>query len=348
LYLCYHLANHGPAKLEMHDLNRKVKILGTGKFLPEHRVCSTELDAHFNKPQGWTKARKGLNNKYVTRMSVLPSQMCAEAAKQALQAAQIEVDELDCIVSACGVMEQLIPCTAALVQKSLGLADSGIAAFDINSTCLSFVTALDVMAYPIAMGRYRRVLIVAADVGSTGLDPNDIETYPIFGDGAAAAIITPSDGQSAVLAARMLTYAQGSEFSQIKVGAGFPPVFYPERPLKETYFTMQGKALYRLVKQHMTCLVTELLAEARLTLQDIKLVIPHQASYLAMRGIREHLNLPAEKIMDIYAEHGNQIAASIPTALHEAIVQNKIARGDNVLLLGTSAGVSLGGLILRY
>ena len=137
-----------------------LRILGTGEYIPSRRVESADFDARWKKPTGWTRRHVGIDYRHYAADHETASMMAARAAEDALARAGLRADEMDCVVSACSVMEQAIPCSAVLVHRRLGLEGTGIPAFDINSTCLSFVTALDLISTAIAAGRYKKVLIV--------------------------------------------------------------------------------------------------------------------------------------------------------------------------------------------
>jgi len=279
--------------------------------------------------------------------------MAVAAANSALAAAGLDASRLDGIVSACSVMEQAIPCLASRIQHQLGLGESGIPAFDINATCLSFLVALDQIACAIAVGRYQRVLLVSSEMPSIGLNPDDMATAPLFGDGAAAVILEAGreDEGSALLASHMETYGHGGEFCRFR-GAGtafWPrPGAAPDAGDLTRYFEMDGRALYKLAARKFPSFLRHLLAKAGVNLADIATFVPHQASGKALDYLQAVLNVTPEKIVRILAQQGNQVAASIPSALHHAIGTGRIQRGDVVALLGTGAGVSLGGVVLRY
>jgi len=327
---------------------RRIKIVSTGKYLPKKQVSDREMELSLGLTEGWIKKKSGVLTRYFVDGETA-SQMGAFAAKDALVAAGLSVGDIDCIICTSGIPEQAIPCTAALVQKELGAGDSGIPAFDINSTCLSFVTGLDTISYLIEAGRYNRVLLVASEI-MTGLNWEDKETCTLFGDGAAAAIISKSDeGESSrILSSRMETYSKGARLTECS-GAGnkLHPKYYAEDPAA-FLFKMDGKGIYRMASEILPGFVDRLLQPSGLTIADLDMTIPHQASMLSMKLIRKQLGIPEEKWMTIIHDRGNVIAASIPMALHEAIKQGKIQRGDRVLLLGTSAGFSVGGIVLEY
>ncbi len=327
---------------------RQVQVLATGKYLPKNKVTAEELARKLGIDAGWIERKSGVMVRHFAEDETA-SEMGAIAAQQALNTAGLSLKDIDCIVCTSSVPEQSIPCTAALVQKQLGGEWSGIPAFDINSTCLSFLTGLDTLSYLVDAGRYSRVLLIATEV-ALGIDWQDHETSTLFGDGAAAAIIgkTNHPEGSKIICSRQETYSQGAELSQCRAaGNRYHPQDYNKNP-EQFLFKMQGRAIYRLASQILPDFIQRLLQPAGLTLNDIDMVIPHQASLMAMGLIRRGLNIPEQKWMAIASTHGNTIAASIPMTLHEAIQQEKIHRGDRILLLGTSAGFSVGGMVLQY
>jgi 3-oxoacyl-[acyl-carrier-protein] synthase III len=327
---------------------RRVRILSTGKYLPKQRVTDHEIELRLGLTEGWVAKKSGVLVRHFVDGETA-SMMGAFAAKDALAAAGLSIDDIDCIISTSSIPEQGIPCTAALIQKHLGAGDSGIPAFDINSTCLSFITGLDTISYLVAAGRYDRVLIVASEV-TTGLNWNDRESCTLFGDGAAAVIVAKSTDleNSCILTSRMETYSKGAHLTECQ-GAGnkYHPKDYADR-LESLLFKMDGKGVYRLALELLPSFVERLLAPTGWKIADLQMVIPHQASLMAMHLLRKQLGIPEAKLMVIAHNHGNTMAASVPMALHEAIVQTKIQRGDRLMLLGTSAGFSLGGILLEY
>ncbi len=328
-----------------------VKLLASGAYLPERRLLAADIDRRFGKPAGWSEQYYGIASRHVAGPAETTSMMAAAAARQALVAAGMAATDLDCIVAACGVSEQAIPGTAPLVQDRLGLGASGIPAFDVNATCLSFVAALDLIGLAIAAGRYKRVLIVSSDIASAGLDWNTPEAAAIFGDGAAAAIIgRAGDGDGAcILSSGFETYGEGKNACVLAAGGTrLRPRDDYAAFLAGTYFRMDGRAAYKLAKQRLPAFWARLLAGAGVRGEQIATVIPHQASASGLALIPRPLGLPAEKFFKVFARVGNMIASSIPFALHTAITSGHVRRGDTIALLGTSAGMSLGGMVLRY
>lgn len=327
---------------------RRIKILATGKYLPKNKVTANQLAQRLGLEESWIAKKSGVLIRHFVEDETA-SQMGAFAAKEVLAAAGFSFSDIDCLVCTSSVPEQAIPCTASLIQKQLGAGDSGVPAFDINSTCLSFMTGLDMVSYLVEAGRYNRVLLVATEI-SRGLNWEDKETCTLFGDGAAAVIIGKSDAgdSSRILCSRMETYGKGAHLSECQGGGNkVHPREYAQNS-QSFLFAMDGKGIYRLASQIMPGFVERMLQPSGLSMADMQLVIPHQASLMAMQLIRKHLGIPEEKFMVIVHNHGNTMAASVPMALHEAIAQGKLHRGDRVMLLGTSAGFSVGGIVLEY
>lgn len=326
-----------------------LRILGTGQYVPSRRVASSEFDRRWAKPDGWTRRHVGIEHRQFAGAEESSSLMAAQAAREALQRAGIEAADLDAIISVSSVMEQAIPCTAVLVQHRLGLAGTGIPAFDVNATCLGFLVALDLVTTAIAAGRYRRVLLVAGEVASAGLDWDDTDTAALFGDGAAAVVLGEGEEQSCLLAAHMETYSEGAEFCRVRAGGTRLRVADDiDAYVSAARFEMSGRATYRLAAQRLPAFMQRLFAQAGVDIGDLKKLIPHQASAKALDHLEAALRLPGHALVRILETHGNQMAASIPIALHHAIEHGGLQRGDLFAMVGSGAGLSFAGAVLRY
>jgi 3-oxoacyl-[acyl-carrier-protein] synthase-3 len=326
-----------------------LKIWGSGAVRPHRTLTSEEVDCRLGKPIGWTATQFAIHERAVADPEETSSYLGALAAEAALDAAGWQPEELDAIVGACGVMEQPIPGTATLVQRRLGLGGSGIPAFDVNATCLSFLVALDLVAMALAAGRWRKVLIFAADIASAALDFDDLEASVIFGDGAAALAVEACDGPSTWLGFRMETYGEGADLCRLEAGGTrLRPEPDLDRFLDHARFRMDGPGVFKATARRFPRFMAKLFRGCGLTEADIDLVVPHQASAAALAHLKRSLPTLSERVVDIFADHGNQIAASLPSALHHAIATGRLARGDCALLVGSAAGVSLGAALIRY
>lgn len=335
---------------------RAVRIVGTGMALPSAVVDSEAIDRRLGLEPGATFAACGVRRRHAS-VDETAAALAIRACDAALERAGLAWSDIDCLVAASATPDQALPFNAAMVLDALGERSARpvhVAAFDIGASCLSFVAALDTMSVLVDRGRYRHVLIVSADIATFALDWSTPEASAIFGDGAAAAVIRRSgcDESSALLAARIETFPEGASCCHIQAGGSR---FHPARVQAGqgdfdamTRFHMDGRRVFRIASRELPRLVAEVLAEAGSTMAAMRVVVPHQASRLALDHLSRRLAIEPERLMDIFAEHGNQVAASLPTALHRAIVDRRVERGDALLLIGSGAGVTIGGLVLTY
>ena len=275
--------------------------------------------------------------------------MGAEALKMALKNSNYSLSDIDLIISAGSSYDYPVPHQAPLIKKEINISENNIPAISVNSTCLSFVTALDIASSLLDNVRYKRIAIISSEITKNTLNPKDFETFTLFGDGAAAAIIEYcKDKQSYLLAADMVTYEAEAESTIVKgLGNAFHPKFFPWD--EELFsFKMNGKGLIKITSKYLKPFLQNLFKKAKIDFLKIDWIVPHQASKLGLTLLKKQFPFFANKIVSNLETHGNCIAASIPMALHDAIQDGRIKRGNAVLLIGTSAGYSIGGMILKY
>lgn len=320
-------------------------IIATGKALPTNKVLSSDLDQQLGLRSGFVEKKSGLLWRYFADAHTSQSQLAAQALQDACSHHDIDPDSIDLLICASAVPEQALPSTASAMVQAAHLR-AGMPAFDINASCVSFITALHQAAALLVTQQYRRIAIVSSEIASRGLNWQDHESSLIFGDGAAAVIVEAGDGRAACVAQRLEVHPQGRELCEIRAGGTRrnPCVGLDEG---DHYFRMQGKAVFKLASQLMPAFLKHLFADLPYRPQDIDIVVPHQASHLAMQHIKSRLGLDSHQIIDIYATHGNQVAASIPTALHEAFRTGRARNGQTMLLIGTAAGFAMAGMVLQ-
>jgi 3-oxoacyl-[acyl-carrier-protein] synthase-3 len=321
---------------------RPLKILGSGQAVPETCLTSETLDARHGLKPGWLYRRSGVATRYVCGPENQVD-LAVAAASQAINEADVTPDEIGLIVFAAAVAYQSIPATAPLIQARLGIKDGTCMAFDVNSTCLSFLTALDVAS---RMAGGKKALVVASEVASRGLPwEEDPATAALFGDGAAAVVISGEDAAAGVLASRMETYPSAYEACQLAAG-GTRFDYHADRSNfdRNSRFRMDGEALFKLTIRHFEPFLDRLLKDAGWKHDEVELVVPHQASPGALAHLAKRCGFASDIVVNIVRDYGNQIAASLPTALHFA--RQRRPEGAKTLMLGTSAGVSLGGMAL--
>ena len=327
---------------------RNFGIAGSGVYLPRQRVSADELDALTGLPKGTVTRQFGVVQRHKADPDETTSWMGAVAAEAAFAQAGWARDSVDVIIAACGVMEQPIPSTAVLIQRRLGLGGSGIPAFDINATCLSFLVAFDRVLAGFALGEWRRALIVCADIASAGLDYTDPEAAVLFSDGAAAFALC-SDGPHCRLAHSFRTYGEAADACNLEAGGTrVRPEADLEDFLRRAKFRMDGQALFRATSRRFPQFLSELLNRAEIKSTELDCIIPHQASASALEHLKRSLPDGHTKTVDIFSHVGNLIATSLPFTLHVAREEGRLPSGDLGLLIGSSAGISLGGAVIRW
>jgi 3-oxoacyl-[acyl-carrier-protein] synthase-3 len=275
--------------------------------------------------------------------------MAAEAAREALDEARLEPRDLNLIINASGTAEQAIPDMGALLQRQLGLGNSGIPSMTVHNTCLSFLAAMDVASNYLSSGRYTNILIASSDISSCGINLKEPESATLVGDAAAAVVVTRSgDGdRSAIHHANFRTYGDGAYLTTIMGGGS---ALHPSKPghnPDNDLFHMDGSAVLRMVRRIDEAFLEELYPGLSKSLLDIDIVVPHQASRVGLHMLRR-FGWPEAKVMQTLGWLGNCVAASIPATLYQAVRDGSLKRGEKLLLVGTGAGLSIGGLVMTY
>jgi len=326
-----------------------MRIVGTGVFHPPTVVASADLAKRVGRSAAWIERSSGVIRR--RRWDDDPAIMAAHAAREALGPG----GPPDLIVNASLTPRQLLPDTSVFVARELGL--EGVPSFSVHATCLSFMVALRTAASFVSGGAYRRVLITSSERSSPSLNLDQPESAVLFGDGAAAAVIEPvpaavgasrRDEGSALLAWRMETFPEGADLTTIP-GAGV--LRHPNDPSTQAVdalFSMDGRGVYRMARKRVRAVLDEAFREAGLTKEDVALVVPHQTSRHGLASLHRTYGFARDTVVDILAEYGNCVAASIPMALHHGLTSRDVRRGDVVLLVGTGAGLSIAATLLRY
>ena len=316
--------------------------------MPGREIESHQLERQHALSDGWIARNVGVKSRHYCGPGEDAASLAHLATQTALDRSGLQPGEIQLVVAACGTYLQPLPYRAATLLRDMRSWFPEVASFDVDSTCLSFLVACQTVANHFALGQYQRALILCSEVTSPGLDWRHPEAAALFGDGAVA-VVVERDERSGVLATSLRTYPEGVGWCQIPGGgSAFPPSRFHSDTFGEFLFQMNGKELYRLVASKLPGLVTDLLRRTGLSWDDVAVVLPHQASPSAMRLVRQRIGCPQEKFFSVITDMGNLVAASIPAALHRAVEQGRLKRGQTAMLLGTSAGVSLGACLIRF
>jgi 3-oxoacyl-[acyl-carrier-protein] synthase III len=325
-----------------------LQIESVGRYLPERVVTAAEVAEMLGVEESWIIEKAGVaERRWVDGET--PLEMSVAATRDALTRADLIPEDIDLIIYASATFHQIIPDTAALLQRELGLGRSGIKSFSVHSTCLSFLTALDIASSHLAMGKHRKVLVASAEIASAGLDKSEPESAALLGDMATAVIIgIPPEGSDSALHSLVLrTFGDGADLCRLEAGYAKHPLKVQTTP-QDYMFHMDGPAVFRMAYELFPPIIAEALQEAGVGLADIDLVVPHQASLLAVRVMQRALGIRDDQIILNLDRFGNCVAASLPGALYDAIEDQMVARGDTVLLAGTGAGLSMAAAVLTW
>lgn len=318
-----------------------VQIVGTGIHAPERVETAADLAPRIGVSEKWIKRRTGVLRRHISDEPM--HKLAARAARQALG----EGGPPDLVINASLTPIQLIPDSSVFILDELGLA--GRPSFSVHATCLSFVVGLQTAVSLVHAGTFRRVLVVSAEQGSVSRDYSQPESSALIGDGAAAAVVEPTpDGQdSGFLGFAMSTWPDGAAHTELRGCGTRKHPNSPDTVPSDNLFQMSGPNVYKMALRKVPPLIGGLLADCGLTPDDVDLVVPHQASGPGMRAY-EKLGFTTDKIVNIIGEYGNCISASVPMALALSVRDGRIKRGDLVLLMGTGAGLSVAGSLLRW
>jgi 3-oxoacyl-[acyl-carrier-protein] synthase III len=326
-----------------------IKIAGLGRALPEQIITSTALEQQHGLEAGWIERRSGVRERRWVTAEESNSGLGATAVHEAVANAGLNLTDIDLFINASGSVEQAIPDGGALLQRALGLQDSGIPCFSVHATCLSFINALQVAAGLLHTHQYHHIVISSAEIASRALNFHEPESWTLLGDAAAAVVLTrtPPGESSAIHAMQFATYSEGAYLTALNGGGTRLHPSNPATRPEDNLFTMDGPQVLRRVMRYSPSFLESLQPGLSNGLGDINMVVPHQASLIGIKMLRL-FRWPEEKIATTIQWLGNCVAASVPVTLYEAVQQGQIQRGDKILLIGSGAGLSLGGVVLQF
>jgi len=322
-----------------------VSIVGTGSYVPDAIISNDHLHQRFGFDSNWIVKRTGI----LERRHALPHQatsdLCHEASLRCIETAGIDKQDIDLVVLATFTPDMSFPSTACLLQDRLKLT---CAAIEVEAACAGFMYALITGAAYVVSGASDMALIVGGDCNSRILNPNDIKTYPLFGDGAGAVLLTrgrPNQG--------ILSYSMGAD------GGGGPLLSRPAcgsrlLPTPEAlaqglhYMYMDGRAVFRWAVEILCDTIQDVLKASNLDPQEVELYIPHQANIRIINAAIDVLHIPRSRVFNNLDRYGNTSAGSIPLALDEAIAEGRLQRDQLLVMSGFGAGLTWGTAVMRW
>jgi 3-oxoacyl-[acyl-carrier-protein] synthase III len=324
---------------------RYAHITGWGAHAPELVVTNDDLAHIVATSDEWIQERTGIAARRIAGVDEHTSTMGIEAGRRALQVANLDPGKLDLVICATSTPDYLMPATACLIQDGLGATHA--AAFDLNTACSGFVYALSVASALIRAGDYDSVLVVGSEVMSRVMDWTDRSTCVLFGDGAGAVVVQASEQPGGILSFSLGADGSGGDLLTVKLGTRHPPSI-ETLSAGTNFMTMNGQEVFRFATRIMNSSTRKVVDAAGLSLDDIDLIIPHQANTRILHVAAKQLGIPLERIFANLDKYGNTSAASVPLALVDAIQAGRVRAGDHIVMVGFGGGLTWGACLVKW
>jgi len=326
-------------------------ITGWGSYIPERILTNQELARMVDTSDEWITSRTGIHERHIATDGETNVMMAAEASLHALEVAGLKPSQIDLIIVATSTPEQFFPSTACLVQDAIGATKAG--AFDLLAACSGFIFALNTGAQYIRSGAAENVLIIGVESLSRIVDWSDRATCILFGDGAGAFMLQATTEPGGLLSGVMRSDGSGGDLLSYKLNRTHFPgddleTLSDVHPNIHPYLSMDGREVFRFATRVLGHVAQDAVSKASLTLNDISLVIPHQANRRIIDAAMQYLNLPAERFYINVDRFGNTSSASIPIATCEALAAERVKPGEKIVFVGFGAGLTWGAAVVQW
>jgi len=322
-----------------------VRVVGTGKYIPDMVVGNDHLHARLGFDSDWIVKRTGILERRHAAPNQATSDLCVEAANDLFAKTGRTARDCDLLVLGTFTPDMSFPSTACLVQDRLGMIGPAI---EVEAACAGFMYALLTAAAYVKAGQSDRALVIGGDTNSRVLNPTDIKTYPLFGDGAGAVFVEPGLPDQGFLAYSMGSEGHGGPLLQREACGSRLPVTPGLIADGKHFMTMDGHAVFKWAVNILCDTIRDVLVAAKLKVEDINLFVAHQANIRIINAAIDSLNIPRAKVFNNLERYGNTSAGSIPIALDEAAAEGRIKEGDLLVLSGFGAGLTWGTAVLRW
>jgi len=325
----------------------RAKITAVGAYVPPRLLTNADLEKMVETNDQWITERTGIRERHLVDKGVATSDLALEAARRCLAVRGIAPTEVEAIIVATVTPDMLFPATACLVQHKLGA--TGAWGFDLSAACSGFPYALQVGAKLVESGAHKKVLVIGADVMSSILDYTDRATCILFGDGAGAVLLEPcSEGETGLIDFLHEIDGAGGVSLNMPAGGSLLPASHETVDKKQHFVHQDGQAVYKYAVRKMAETAEAILTRNGVTGADLGCFIPHQANKRIILSTAERLGLPENCIIINIDRYGNTTAGTIPLAMHTAIEEGRLKKGDLVLLASVGAGFTVGATLLRW
>jgi 3-oxoacyl-[acyl-carrier-protein] synthase III len=323
------------------------KITGVAGYLPPRVVTNHDLEKTVDTTDEWIRTRTGIRERHYADPGVASSHLGTEAARKLLASKGISADEIELIVVATVTPDMLFPATACLIEDRLGAKNAW--GFDLSAACSGFSYALTVGAQFVGAGSHKKVLVIGTDVMSSILDFKDRGTCVLFGDGAGAVLLEPAkDDSEGIIDFAHDVDGSGGCILRMPAGGSLHPASQETVEKRMHYVHQEGQSVFKYAVRRMSDLSLQILQRNGLSGKDLALVVPHQANLRIIRAMQERLGLDDSKVMVNIDRFANTTAATIPLGLMDAVEQERLRRGDLVLVITVGAGFTTGAVLLRW
>jgi 3-oxoacyl-[acyl-carrier-protein] synthase-3 len=328
------------------DSPLRSRIISTGSYLPKKVLTNLDLEKMIDTSDEWITERTGIKERRIADESQTASDLACEASKVALERAGLKADDIDLIIVATVTGDMLFPSTACIIQDKLKATNA--VGFDINAACSGFLYGLYVADSFIRSRMHKRVLMVGTEVLSKITDWEDRTTCVIFGDGAGAVIIEPTEEDRGISSMHINSDGRLWELLYIPGGGSMIPASMDSVKKKLHYIKMKGNETFKVAVRTLEDLVIKTLDENKLKPSQLSLLIPHQANLRIVQATADRLGIPMNKVIVNLDRYGNTSAASIPIALDEAVMTGRIKDGDYILLEAFGGGLTWASALIKW
>jgi 3-oxoacyl-[acyl-carrier-protein] synthase III len=322
-----------------------VQIVGTGSYVPDNVITNADLLRENGFDPEWIEQRSGIVERRRASANQATSDLCVEAAKRALAAAGLAPKDVDLLIVGTFTPDHFCPSTACLVQDRLGLA---CPAFDLSAACSGFMYSLSTAAQYVATGNATTALALGADTNTRFMNPTDQRTYPLFGDGAGAAVVTRGTPKQGLLCYQLGADGGGGPLLVIPAGGTREPTSPASVQAGRQYVHMDGRSVFKWAVRALTDTIQLVLEQSNLGVNDVSQYVLHQANQRIIDAAVDALKIPRERVFNNIQRYGNTSGASVPIALDEAFRAGRIHPGDTLLLSGFGAGLTWGTAVFRW
>jgi 3-oxoacyl-[acyl-carrier-protein] synthase-3 len=321
-------------------------ITGWGMAVPSRVLTNADLEKIVDTDDAWIQSRTGIRQRHIANDEESTASLAKDAALNALRVANLAPDDVELIIVSTSSPEHLFPATACLVQDRIGATHAG--AFDLSAACSGFIFALNMATQAIRSGSIHNAVVIGAETLSRFVDWEDRNTCILFGDGAGAFVLQAGDEPGGVLSAVMRSDGSGGDLLSLPAGGSHMPASADTILNKQHTIHMNGREVFRFATRVIAQATREAVASAQLKIEDIQLIIPHQANLRIIEAAMRGLEIPAEQCFINIERYGNTSTASIPIATCEAIQQGRLKSGDNTVFVGFGAGLTWGAAMVRW